>query len=92
MQSSFKFGVAVSVSDSMPIIGEGGVPLGKFSGGVSDEFVSTITDTVSDTITKSRTFNMRIPGNVDGIDHQLDQFYLLLNPAVHLRNFAEKMT
>jgi hypothetical protein len=92
LSSSFKAGVNVSVSDSVPIVGDNGVAIGKFTGGVSDDFSSTYTDSVSDTITKSQSFDIKVQANGDGIDHEQDQFIVLLNPAIYLANFDEKIT
>ena len=45
----------------------------------------TSTDGTSTTISKSQTLEIKATGNADGVNHDQDQFLLLLNPAVVIK-------
>jgi len=75
--SSFKAGLNVEASHEFDI---GIVKLGattQFNANV------TTTDVSSENITKSQTFDIKVPGpGADGINHDHDMFMLMLNPLV----------
>jgi hypothetical protein len=91
LQESFKVGTLVSVGATLPI-SYNGQPIGKLSGGPSDEFSTTSTDSMFETFTKSDNFDLKIPANGDGVNHKQDQIIILLNPAIYLSNFDGKIT
>jgi len=65
----------------------------KLGGGESGGWGTTSTDTNSQTISSSRALDLKVNGNNDGVDHDQDQFFLLLNPAVALKaNTANSST
>jgi hypothetical protein len=45
-------------------------------------FSDTSTDTTTETISKSQTLEIKVQGNQDGVNHDQDFFYILLNPAI----------
>ena len=49
-------------------------------------YSTTSTDSNSTTISKSKTSDMKITGSADGVNHDQDQFVLLLNPAIAVQN------
>ena len=53
-----------------------------FGGSASTGYSNTSTDSSSATISKSNTFDTKVTGSADGVDHDQDQFVLLLNPAL----------
>ena len=75
--SSFKAGINIEASD--------GLNIGVLKLGATTQFSasSTNTDTSSENITKSQTFDMKVPGpGADGISHDHDMFLLMLNPLL----------
>ena len=72
-QSSFKQGVSVSAGLSVA---------GFKLFGANSDFSTTTTDSSSETISKSQSVEIKVPGNGDGVDHSQDFFYILLNPAI----------
>ncbi len=75
VEESFESGVNLSVKLDFGIA--------SVSGSYSSS--DTSTDSHSQTITKGETLDMKLAGNRDGVDHDLDTFILLLNPAVALQ-------
>src|ERR1700733_5759513 len=53
----------------------------RASGGYSD----TPSDTNSTTISKTNTLEIKATGNADGVNHDQDEFILLLNPAIAIQ-------
>jgi len=53
-----------------------------FTAGLGSEFTTTRTYGGSFSLTKSETKTLTFPGNGDGIDHEQDVIYILLNPSV----------
>jgi hypothetical protein len=75
--SSFKAGLSVEASS--------GLDIGIVKLGLSTQFSAstTSTDTSSENITKSQTFDIKVPGpGADGINHDHDMFLLMLNPLL----------
>ncbi len=79
VQASFKEGTSVSIGADYSVDKIVGFGMNDSSG-----FSSSVTDTTATTVSKSQSFDMKIPANGDGIDHGQDQFLLLLNPAVQI--------
>lgn len=75
--SSFKQGVSISANSGLAFLG-----IDLFSADVNFGFSSTSTQGSSETISKSQTSEIKVPGNGDGVDHSQDTFLLLVNPAV----------
>jgi Domain of unknown function (DUF5050) len=76
--SSFKAGNSLSASAGVKVPGAG-------SASVNAQFTSstTTTDQTSENITKSQTYDIKVPGpGKDGINHDNDMFVLMLNPLV----------
>ena len=86
--ASFKVGENVSVS-----FGGGGGSSGSGGGGDSLSlgagFSVTTTDSASETINKTQSSDIPETSIEDGVDHDLDTFFLLLNPVV---NVAQQST
>jgi len=78
VQSSFATNADVKVDTNIPLLG-GIVTLGA---NIVGGYQNTETDSSSQTITKNQFLEISATGNGDGIDHDQDQFILLLNPAV----------
>jgi hypothetical protein len=76
-KDSFQLGLTISYDNSslLPGIGAGG----------SYGFSETTSDTTAVNVTKSQSFDLKVPGNGDGIDHGQDMFVLLLKPSVTLK-------
>ncbi|MGH9591047.1 MAG: hypothetical protein ACRD25_11675, partial [Terracidiphilus sp.] len=75
-KDSFQLGLTISYDNSSILPGIGG--------GGSYGFQSTTSDSTAVTATKGKSFDWKVPGNGDGIDHGQDQFLLLLHPQVTL--------
>jgi hypothetical protein len=60
-----------------------------FGVGASGGYTTTSEDSNSQTISKGQSLTITANGNRDGIDHDQDQFILLLNPAVALQRDAQ---
>lgn len=56
----------------------------------SDSFSITTTESVAETISKGQSVGLTLNGNRDGINHNHDQFILLLNPAVAVKTQGTK--
>src|SRR5947209_4174031 len=83
IEHSFKSGqeVTADASESFPL-GNTGLTLG-ISMSASDEF--SVTSTSGSSVTVSKKSSTRLTANastVDGIDHDWDEFELMLNPAI----------
>lgn len=75
--SSFKAGISVEAST--------GLDLGVVKLGLTTQFGASVTNTdlSSENITKSQTFDIKVPGpGADGISHDHDMFMLMLNPLL----------
>ena len=48
-------------------------------------YTDTDSDSTSTTISKTNTLEIKATGNADGVDHDQDEFILLLNPAVGIQ-------
>jgi hypothetical protein len=77
IQSSLKNGLSMSASVKVPIAD--GVTL---TGGIDSSYAVTVTDTYSESVTKSAQTKLTLAGSGDGIDHDQDRFVVLLNPAI----------
>lgn len=55
----------------------------------SASFQATSTDSTSETLTKSKSFNLADPGTQDGVNHDEDEFVLLTDPVINLAYPAE---
>jgi hypothetical protein len=76
--SSFKTGLNVSANTSFNLLG-----LVKLGGSTEFTASSTTTDTTAENISKSQTWDIKIPGpGADGINHDHDMFLLMLNPLL----------
>jgi hypothetical protein len=78
--SSFEDKFSFSVDTSFPL-----ADIFKLGGGASGGWGTTSTDSNSQTISSSGSLDIKVNGNSDGVDHDQDQFFLLLNPAVALK-------
>ena len=75
-KDSFNLGLTISYDNSSVLPGIGG--------GGSYSFSNETADTSSVNVTKGQSFDWKISGNGDGIDHGQDQFLLLLHPKIKL--------
>lgn len=55
-----------------------------FKAGVSGGFTLTSSDDSSETISKEQNNEMTLQRTLDGVDHNQDVFYLMMNPAVQV--------
>ncbi len=56
-----------------------------YSGSVTGDWTSVMSDSRSVNVTKGTSLDVKARGNGDGIDHDQDEFLLLLNPAIEVR-------
>ncbi len=80
-KDSFQLGVTISYDNSSLVDAIGG--------GGSYGFSETHTDSTAVNVTKSSTFDLKVQGNGDGIDHGQDVFLLLLKPTVTLKKHGD---
>ncbi|MFY9826186.1 MAG: hypothetical protein WAM82_32775 [Thermoanaerobaculia bacterium] len=78
-QESFNDGTSWSLADGFSV---GDTKL--FTVGLGADFSATHTYGGSFSITKSDTRTITLPGNGDGINHEQDEIYILLNPVVSI--------
>jgi hypothetical protein len=86
IQNSFKMGTASGFSISI-----GYDSFVKFGETDNDQFVESGSVTDSETITKSRSAELKLSGNLDGIDHGQDRFVIMLNPAIAFAKLADQI-
>jgi hypothetical protein len=83
--SSFKAGADVSASGGLSLFG-----IVDLSTSGDFNYAVTTTDTSSVEITKSQTYDIKVPGpSQDGINHDEDLFVLLLNPLLGVAIYPE---
>lgn len=82
VKDSFQLGVTISYDAS---------GLGILGGGGSYGFSRTQSDSSSVNVTKSQSFDLKVAGNGDGVDHGQDFFVLLLGPTVTLKKHGDQI-
>jgi len=80
-----KISISSSVKASLSVTATGGLSikgLGTFTESIQNSYSVTNTDTKTNSITKAANSVITQGSNGDGVDHDQDQVWLLLNPAV----------
>ncbi len=83
VSKSVKQGVTARASVDVSLTGI------SFNASQSEEFSVTNVDSSSVSITKSKIKTLTVPANGDGIDHNQDKIYILLNPVIAMEKLDD---
>ena len=83
VSSSFQEGITVTATADVK------VPSVGFNSEISGGYTNKVTNSSSQTVTKATTDDLKATGEKDGINHGLDSFDILLNPAVELSKVGD---